>query len=100
MRFAVAGATGTVGREVVTVARRWGHEVVTMSRATGQDVETGAGVDAALAGVHAVIDVTSVGTLSAARSVEFFTATSECLLAAEKRQGVPHHIALSIVGID
>jgi len=100
MRFAVAGATGTVGREVVAVARRRGHEVVTMSRAAGQDVETGAGVDAALAGVHAVIDVTSVGTLSAARSVEFFTAASECLLAAEKRQGVPHHIALSIVGID
>ena len=100
MRFAIAGATGTVGHFVVDAARRRGHEVIRLSRATGQNVETGEGVDAALTGADAVIDVTSVGTTSAARSVEFFAAASESLLSAEARQGVAHHIALSIVGID
>jgi len=62
--------------------------------------ETGAGLDAALAGVDAVIDVTSVASISAARSVEFFAAASASLLSAEARQRVGHHVALSIVGID
>ena len=62
--------------------------------------ETGAGLDAALAGVDTVIDVTSVDSISAARSVEFFTAASASLLSAEARQRVGHHVALSIVGID
>lgn len=100
MRIAVAGATGTVGRHVVDVARLRGHDVVGLSRVTGQNVETGEGVDAALAGADAVIDVTSVGSISAARSVEFFTAASATLLSAETRQRVAHHVALSIVGID
>jgi len=100
MRIAVAGATGTVGRHVVDIARLRGHEVVGLSRATGQNVETGEGLDAALTGVDAVVDVTSVGSISTARSVEFFTAASEALLAAEIRRRVPHHVALSIVGID
>ena len=100
MRIAVAGATGTVGKYVVESARRRGHEVIPLSRSTGQDVLTGDGLDAALAGADALVDVTSVSTTATQRSVELFSRASELLLAAESRQDVRHHIALSIVGID
>ena len=100
MRIGVAGATGTVGRHVVSVAAGRGHEVVPLSRSTGQDVSTGVGLDAALTGADAVIDVTSVASTSAAASVEFFSLATRHLLDAEVRESVGHHVALSIVGID
>lgn len=100
MRIAIAGATGTVGRHVVAAARGRGHEVVSLSRASGQDVATGAGLRDALADADALIDVTSVETLSAKVAVEFFERATAQLLAAERDAGVPHHVALSIVGID
>lgn len=100
MRIAIAGATGTVGRYVVAAAIERGHEVVPLSRASGQDVTTGAGLAAALAGAGALIDVTSVETLSATVAIGFFERATAQLLAAEKAAGVPHHVALSIVGID
>ncbi|WHP18269.1 NAD-dependent epimerase/dehydratase family protein [Cellulomonas sp. ES6] len=102
MRIAVCGGTGTVGRHVVRVAGERGHDVVVVSRAAGVDLVAGPdrAADAALAGADVVVDVLSTTTLSARGSVAFFTATSRRLLAAERRVGVPHHVALSIVGID
>lgn len=100
MRIAVTGATGVVGRHIVAVAKERGHEVVPLSRATGQDVVTGTGLDEALAAVDAVIDVSNVTTMSARKAVAFFQTATRNLLAAEKRVGVGHHVALSIVGID
>ena len=100
MRIAVAGATGVVGRHVVDVAKERGHEVVSLSRATGQDLVTGTGLNEALAAVDAVIDVSNVTTMSARKAVAFFQTATRNLLAAERRNGVEHHVALSIVGID
>ncbi len=40
-RFAVAGATGKVGRHTVDVLEGRGHDVVPISRSTGVDVITG-----------------------------------------------------------
>lgn len=100
MRIAVAGGTGVVGRHVAEAARGAGHDVVVLSRSAGADVITGAGLDAALQGVDAVIDVTNTTTLSAAKAVKFFETATRNLLAAENRAGVGHHVALSIVGID
>lgn len=102
MRIVVCGGTGTVGRHVARVARGRGHEVVVLSRASGVDLVAGPdeAVDAALAGADAVVDVLSTTTLSARGSVAFFTATTHRLLSAERRVGVPHHVALSVVGID
>ena len=99
-KIVVAGATGVVGRHVVTQARAAGHDVVPLSRSSGQDVVTGAGLAAAMAGADVVIDVTSVVTTSARTSVAFFRAATENLLAAEQAAGVGYHVALSIVGID
>lgn len=100
MRIAVAGGTGVVGRHVVEAARAAGHEVVVLSRSAGADVITGAGLDAALQGAYAVIDVTNTTTLSAAKAVNFFETATRNLLEAESRAGVAHHVVLSIVGID
>lgn len=100
MRIAVAGGTGRVGTHVVGIARERGHDVAVLTRGNGVDVVTGKGVDAALAGVDAVIDVASVTTLKTEESVAFFEAVSRTLIAAEQHAGVAHHVALSIVGID
>jgi uncharacterized protein YbjT (DUF2867 family) len=100
MRIAVAGGTGVVGRHVVAALEAAGHDAVVLSRSGGVDLEHGAGLDAALIGVAAVVDVSNVPTLSRRRSVEFFTAATRNLLAAEARASVAHHVALSIVGVD
>ncbi|MHA7985087.1 SDR family oxidoreductase [Rathayibacter sp. CAU 1779] len=98
MRIAVAGGTGTVGKHVMEALRTRGHEPVALSRATGVDLATGTGIDEALRGTDAVIDVTSTGSQSAKTGVAFFGSVTRNLLTAEKRAGIPHHIALSIIG--
>jgi len=97
-RIAIAGATGAVGRHVVETARGAGYETVAIARSAGVDLMTGAGLDAALDGADAVIDVSSIGALSAKASVAFFETATRNLLAAERSAGVAHHVALSIIG--
>lgn len=96
----MAGGTGVVGRHVVAVARERGHEVAVLARTEGVDLTTGAGLAGRLAGVDAVVDVTSVRTQSRARAEAFFGGVTRHLLDAETEAGVAHHVALSIVGID
>lgn len=98
--IAVAGGTGLVGRLVVEEVRRAGATPVVVARSAGVDLTTGAGLDAALDGVDAVVDASNVTTLGARRSVAFFEAATGHLLAAGERAGVRHHVALSIVGCD
>ena len=100
MRVAVAGGTGVVGKHAVHALRTAGHEPVVLTRSTGVDLLTGHGLDEALDGVGAVIDVVNKVTVNAAHSREFFERTTTQLLAAGARAGVAHHVALSIVGID
>lgn len=100
MRVAVAGGTGLVGRYVVAALARAGYDPVVLARSTGADVITGAGLDAALAGAEAVIDVTNKTTMSGSESVGFFGAATTNLLSAAERAGITHLVALSIVGID
>lgn len=99
-RLAVAGGTGVVGRHVVDVATERGHEVVLLTRSAGVDLTAGDGLAQRLAGVDAVVDVTSVPTQDRAESEAFFGAVTRSLVAAEEAAGVDHHVALSIVGID
>lgn len=98
MRIAVAGGTGAIGRHIVRAARGRGHETVVLTRSTGADLYTGTGIDERLEGVEAVIDVTSVQTMSANRSIDFFRTVTQHLITAGRRQGVRHHVALSIIG--
>lgn len=99
MRIAVAGATGNIGARTVSFLERDGHDVVRMSRALGIDLLTGDGLDAALEGVHAVVDAISSPPISPAETRDYFATATGNLLAAEKRMGVRHHVLLTIVGI-
>jgi len=100
MRIAVAGGTGTVGRHVVAIAMERAHHVVSLSRAEGVDLVSGRGLDQALQNVETVIDVSGIQTLSTNKAVRYFTNATPNLLAAGKQNGVKHHVALSIVGLD
>jgi uncharacterized protein YbjT (DUF2867 family) len=100
MRIAVIGGTGVAGRHAVDSVRRAGHEAVVVSRARGVDLSTGAGLDEALAGVDAVIDVSGMQGPDAESTRRLFATATRNLLAAEQRAGVRHHVLLSIVGVD
>ncbi len=100
MKIAIAGGTGVVGTPTVDAVRNAGHEAVVLSRSLGVDLVTGAGLNAALEGVDAVIHTANVTTLKADAATEFFTAATGNLVAAAARAGVGHVVLLSIVGID
>lgn len=100
MRVAVAGGTGLVGRHVVAALTGAGHDPVVLARSRGVDLTTGVGLDEALHGVGAVLDVSNVSTAIRRASVAFFTSSTQNLLDAGRRTGVAHHVALSIVGVD
>ncbi|HLV59715.1 MAG TPA: SDR family oxidoreductase [Natronosporangium sp.] len=99
MRVAVAGATGNIGSWTVAALERDGHETVRISRSLGVDLLTGEGLDEALTGAEAVIDVTNAPPSDRAAAVSYFGTATANLLAAEQRAGVRHHVLLSIVGI-
>jgi uncharacterized protein YbjT (DUF2867 family) len=100
MRIAVAGATGHIGALIVSDLEGHGHDVVRISRSLGVDCLTGAGLDEALEGVDAVVDVTNSTATDRAEAVASFGTITRNLLAAEQRAGVRHHVLLSIVGVD
>ncbi|MER5318204.1 SDR family oxidoreductase [Streptosporangium roseum] len=99
MRIAIAGATGNIGALTVAALERGGHDVVRISRSLGVDLSTGDGLDDALAGAEAVVDVTNGPAVGEAETVAYFGTATRNLLAAEERAGVRHHVLLSIVGI-
>lgn len=99
MRIAVAGATGNIGARTVAALERRGHDAVRISRSLGVDLLTGVGLDAALAGIDAVIDAVSSPPIGPDETREYFATVTTNLLEAERRAGVGHHVLLSIVGI-
>ncbi|NDZ77319.1 3-beta hydroxysteroid dehydrogenase [Streptomyces sp. SID10853] len=100
MRIAIAGGTGWTGRRVAAALRARGDEPVVLARSAGVDLITGEGLDRKLDGVEAVIDVSNITTTRAKAAVSFFETATAQLLAAGRRAGVAHHVALSIVGVD
>jgi uncharacterized protein YbjT (DUF2867 family) len=100
MKVAVAGGTGLVGRFTVEAVRGNGDEPVVLARSTGVDLVSGSGLEQALTGVGAVIDVSNIETLRAPVAKAFFEATSRNLMRAGAQAGVRHMVALSIIGID
>ncbi|TDD53990.1 SDR family oxidoreductase [Saccharopolyspora elongata] len=99
----VTGGTGTLGRAVVRQLLDAGHEVRVLSRgsrpanvqhgwATG-DLRTGAGIDAATSDVDAIVHcATTLGRKD--------VAATQCLIDAARRNGDPHLVYISIVGVD
>ncbi|MEU6611727.1 hypothetical protein ABZ922_43145 [Streptomyces shenzhenensis] len=100
MKIAVAGGTGVAGRLVVEALWARGHTPVVLSRGRGVDLLTGSGLDAALTGAEAVVDVTNVTTTRKWASVDFFDTAGRHLVGAAERAGARHLVTLSIVGTD
>lgn len=98
MRIAVAGATGLIGARLATLARKEGHDVVGIARSTGLDLLQTTGLEEALTGVEAVVDVTSSDGLGDAEA--FFTTVADHLGHAATAAGVTRTVVLSIVGVD
>lgn len=111
MRIAVAGATGHIGSLTAASLDEQGHDVVRIARSLGVDLLTGDGLDKALTGVEAVVDVTNlvpnestdstnaIDPTDPTGAVASFGAMTANLLGAEQRAGVRHHVLLSIVGV-
>ena len=100
MRVAVAGADGAVGRPLVEVLRRAGHQVVALTRENGVDVGRDQGVQGAVRGCDAVVDVTTTRARRARDAERFFVAVTDALMDAGASAGVRHHVVLSVVGLD
>ncbi|UNK48504.1 SDR family oxidoreductase [Lysobacter sp. S4-A87] len=98
MKIVVAGGHGLVGSKLVARLKLRGHEVVAASRRSGVNTLTGEGLQEALDGAHAVVDVTNAPSFEEPEVTEFFTRSSEQLLAAGERAGIAHHLALSVIG--
>lgn len=99
-KFAVAGATGRVGRHVVDVLRAGGHDVVAISRSNGVDVITGDGLEGALTGVECIVDAATGPSPDQEAASEFFTTAARNLQEAGTRAGVHRIVVVSIVGTD
>ncbi|MEL7976650.1 NAD(P)H-binding protein [Isoptericola sp. F-RaC21] len=100
MKIVVVGGTGLIGKQVIAHLTDAGHDAVAAAPSTGVDTLTGDGVDAALAGADVVVDVSNSPSFADDDVLHFFTTSTRTLLDAEKRAGVRHHVALSIVGAD
>lgn len=100
MKVLVLGGSGLIGMKVVRLLREQGHEAEPGSRSNGVDVITGVGLDEALAGKDAVVDVTNPAPADLAEPTAFFTTATRHALEAETRAGVRHHVVLSIIGTE
>jgi uncharacterized protein YbjT (DUF2867 family) len=100
MRISVIGGTGLIGTRLVARLQADGHVVVVASRATGVNSYTGEGLAEALAGAEVLIDVSNSDYLDEAGANDFFYGSTLNLLTYGAAAGVPHHIALSVVGTD
>jgi uncharacterized protein YbjT (DUF2867 family) len=100
MKIVVIGGSGLIGSKLVKILRERGDEVVPASPATGVDTLTGKGLDDALKGAQVVVDVSNSPSFEDTAVMKFFETSTRNLLAAEKKSGVKHHVALSIVGAD
>jgi uncharacterized protein YbjT (DUF2867 family) len=100
MKIVVIGGTGLIGSKTVERLRKKGHEVLAASPNSGVNTITGEGLREALAGAQVVIDLANSPSFEDKAVLEFFETSGRNLLAAGKKAGVKHHIALSIVGTD
>lgn len=101
MRIAIAGGTGTLGRETAEELRGRGHDVRVLSRHAPEyrvDLTTGDGLAEALEGCDAVVDASN--SRSPKQAEQILVEGSRRLLAAEESAGVGHHVCVSIVGCD
>src|SRR3954464_3353281 len=98
MKVVVVGGTGLIGSKVVELLKAHGHDAVPAAPQTGVNTLTGAGLDDALAGADVVVDVSNSPSFADDDVMHFFVTATTNILDAEKKAGVEHHVALSVVG--
>jgi uncharacterized protein YbjT (DUF2867 family) len=106
MNVLVTGGTGTLGRNVVKLLLDSGHRVRILSRRPGTgddwiqgDLVTGAGLEAAVMGVDAIVHAASA-TVQPQKVQATDVLGTRRLLAMAREAGVGHAVYVSIVGID
>jgi uncharacterized protein YbjT (DUF2867 family) len=108
MRILVTGATGMLGRAVVSELLAGGHTVAAMSRRVRRwpgaepvlaDLAEGSGVDEAVEGARAVVHLASA-PYQRGYTDEVEIAGTQRLLTAAAAAGVEHVVYTSIVGAD
>ncbi len=100
MKIIVIGGTGLIGSKLVAILKQRGHEAVAASPNTGVDTMSGKGLDQALNGADIVVDVANSPSFADDAVMDFFTTSGRNLLAAAKKAGIRHHVALSVVGTE
>ncbi len=100
MKVVVIGGTGLIGSKLVEKLQMMGTEVIPASPSRGINTLTGFGLDEALQNTDIVVDVSNSPNFEDKAVLEFFETSGKNLLVAEKKAGVKHHIALSVVGTD
>src|SRR3954471_4250222 len=100
MRIVVVGGSGLIGDKVMTTLYDAGHDAIAASPAFGIDAFTGEGLDEAMAGADVVVDVSNAPAWRDEKVLDFFTTVTRNALAAGRRSGVRHHVALSVLGCD
>ena len=100
MKIVVIGGTGLIGSKLVSKLRDLGHEAVAAAPSSGVNSITGEGLENALTGAAAVVDVTNSPSWEDAAVMKFFETSTRNLLHFEAAAGVRHHVALSVVGTD
>ncbi|MGF6712596.1 uncharacterized protein YbjT (DUF2867 family) [Luteibacter sp. W1I16] len=100
MKLLVIGGSGLIGSKVVQRLRAKGHEAIAASPSSGVNTLTGEGLDDAMTGVDTVIDLANSPSFEDKAVLDFFQTSGRHLVAAERRAGIAHHVALSIVGTD
>jgi uncharacterized protein YbjT (DUF2867 family) len=99
-KILVVGATGLVGRQLVSRLESAGHEVVPASPSAGVDAATGAGLADAFAGVEVVIDVSKPHSYGDEAVLRYYRQSTTQLLRAGADAGVRHHVTLAAIGTD
>jgi uncharacterized protein YbjT (DUF2867 family) len=106
MKVLVTGGTGALGRDVVKVLRESGHVARVMSRKPGTgddwvqgDVASGAGLEAAVLGIDAIIHAASATTDWTKLKATDIVGTRR-LLAMAREARVRHFVYISIVGME
>ena len=100
MKIVIIGGTGLIGTKLTARLRAAGHEPLAASPNTGVNTLTGEGLADALADATVVVDVSNSPSFADDAVLDFFTTSTTNLLAAGKKAGVRHHVALSVVGTD
>lgn len=99
MKIVIIGGSGLIGSQLTNILKNE-HEVIAASPSSGVDTITGEGLEEALKNAQVVIDVSNSPSFADEAVMNFFKTSTENLMSAEKKAGIRHHIALSVVGTE